>query len=216
MLLFCVATTPRTTGMKTLNGNSNKLAPVVNARKRKQGIVSEQDNLATRPVKRHRGQNREVSDAPSNKKEVVNRPRTQYSRKARAPSPLPSAIAEINYDEVPDTNSTTKPPVLASAAPRATRAKKENAQEIEPSKTNRRTRESERKKVAEPKVPQASEVRAPKTPQRSHKAKISKNAKANEIPPNELTEETETTTPHLEEHELDELKVCPMNIIQYA
>lgn len=214
-LSFCVGTTHRTNDMKNLKleGNSSKLAPAMNASKRKQAALSEQDNLAARPTKRHRGRTSEISDTLSHKNEHLNRPKTQYSRKARASSSLHSAT-EINFNAVPDSHHTTKPSVPPSATTRAIRAKRESAKEIDPSKPIRRTRGSERKKVVEPKVPQALEVKAPKTPKR--KAKNSKNAKAKATSLKELTEKTEMTPPHLDEHELAEPMVCPTSIILYT
>ncbi|KAF7970740.1 hypothetical protein HWV62_23136 [Athelia sp. TMB] len=174
-------TAPRTADMKTRKANGNNLKPasVPNGKKRKQAQIPDtEDKPEQPPVKRRRGQNGKVSEAPlkkkGNKNDSTHRklPRTS---KARVSSPSNSVITTVDYDKVPDSAQVFKLDDVVSEAPRTAQAMKEHLKDLEPSpKPTRRTRASERKAI-EPDAPQVPKIKAPKTPKRTRKVDNAKN-----------------------------------------
>lgn len=206
-LALRTVTAHHTAGMKTRNGNSKKLAPLMNNRKRKQAKVSEQDNLEAHSMKRHRGHNLEGSKAHSNEGGKSNYSKDhkpqQRTRNAKVLSPVVPANTTVNYDELPDFEYPIKPYTAAvSTMPRTISVKTTEKEDIGPSSLTRHARAFERKKDSEENIPQAPEVKVQKAPKRLHMAKDNKNPKYEAINLDEEFEANEATRTRLDEHEL--------------
>lgn len=146
--------------------------PAKNANKRKPDNRTDHDidtELEDRPAKRHCGQAREISVPPQNKANDTQNTVTKYTgskkrngKTGRSPSLALSAVAEIDYDEVPGSAIVYKSGATSPIARR--RVGNETVKKIIASSTNnKQTRASKlQRKGKKHEAPPVSKVKAEK------------------------------------------------------